>query len=382
MKITDIDEKITIYPWESAGANEEEVKYYAVDYDIETDSDLNGGKDDDKDNLNTSSYRNGSPLSIPLNENKIQKVRIFTLDSTESLIHSYDFTIEKTYIVEEEIDLESIVFDGVSDGEKERIEKLKSLLTDLPTEKRLPAMKFVQRLQDEWFDVRWKTDTIVEMQMFLSQVPEYDPTEVNELLESFLVNDNADKWEREVAYNALQNLIPENVECETSDEFSSCRNMLTAKLESIKNSTNLDENRQFWVEILDIIGQQDKGTMSWDSKLRFKEVLKTFVYGGVSNIPQEEIDEISEDNETKTEKGLWILKWILYISAFILGLILIGLIGFFIFYKVKNQDDNVEFQDFIIEKTSGKSWAGSLDTEDPFASGKDDNDALASIDFW
>jgi len=54
-------------------------------------------------------------------------------------------------------------------------------------------MKYVEKLQDEWFDARGKTDTIVEMQLFLNQIPNYDPTDVNELLESFLVEDTADK---------------------------------------------------------------------------------------------------------------------------------------------------------------------------------------------
>jgi hypothetical protein len=60
--------------------------------------------------LNTASYRNGTPLTIELNKNKSQKIRVFTLDSDEQLIDVYNFTIEKEYIIEQEIDLDAIVF--------------------------------------------------------------------------------------------------------------------------------------------------------------------------------------------------------------------------------------------------------------------------------
>jgi hypothetical protein len=383
MNVTNESEKITLYPWESNGG-ETEVKYYAVDYDTEIDSDLNGWKDDDRDNINTSSYTSGAPLTLPLNGNKNQKVRIFTLDASEEIINSYEFSVDKAYIKEEEIDLDSIVFEWVSDAEKEKIEELKSLLTNLPTEKRLLAMKYVQRLQEDWHDPRAKTDTMVEMQLFLAQIPDYDPTQVNELLESFLVNDTADKGERDVSYNALQNLVPQNIECDDAWEFSSCKEMLTAKLEAIKNSTDLDENKRLWWEILDIIWAQWDKVMTNDAKLRFKEVLTPFVYGGVTNVPDDELIEPtnSVDDDSKTSKWLGILKWILYITVGILGLILLWLILFFIFYKLKNKDKNVEFQDFIIEKTSGKSSSKTEVTNDilsdPFNA---QDDELANLDF-
>ncbi len=383
MKLTEEDEKITLYLWEANGRDQGEVAYYVVDYDIETDSDLNWGKDDDRDNINTSSYRNGTPLNIPVNGNKKQTVRVFTLDENEELINSYDFSIDKAYIVEETINLDDIVFEGVSEKEKKKIEELKSLLTDLPAWTRLQAMKYVQKLQEWWYDSRSKTDTMVEMQMFLSQIPEYDPTEVNELLESFLVDDSTDSWEKEVQFNALSNLIPQNISCEDKGESESCYEALIVKLENIKNSTNLEENKKLWSEVLETIGQQSKDVMSADSKLRFKEVLKPFVYGGISNVPEEELAEIEEPQADPTKKWLSILKWILYITAWILGLILLGLILFFIFYKLRNKDENVEFQDFIIEKTSGssKNTQGEDGVITDPLNEKNSDDALANISF-
>lgn len=373
-------ERAIIYPWEASNSTDAEISFYAVDFDIETDSDLNGGKDDDIDNSNTASYRNGTPLTIELNKNKSQKIRVFTLDSDEKLIDVYDFTIEKDYIVEQEIDLDAIEFAWVTDNEKEKIERLKDILWNLPTDSRLPAMKYVEKLQDEWFDARGKTDTIVEMQLFLNQIPNYDPTDVNELLESFLIDDNADKWERQVAFNALQNLIPQTVTCTNTWEYDSCSELLNSKLEAIKNGTNIDEKKALGTEILEIIWAQSDELMSSESKLRYKEVLKNFVYWGIAEVPDEE-KVIPDVPRTDNEKSFGLLKWVLYITAWILWLLFFWLLLFFIFYKFSNKDKNVEFQDFIIEKTSGGKQSDKEVDNFLWDITSSDN-TLANIDFW
>jgi hypothetical protein len=50
-------------------------------------------------------------LTIELNDNKTQKVRVYTLDENEKLIDTYDFVIEKSYIEEQVIDLDTIEFE-------------------------------------------------------------------------------------------------------------------------------------------------------------------------------------------------------------------------------------------------------------------------------
>ena len=47
------------------------------------------------------------------------------------------------------------------------------------------------------------------------------------------------------------------------------------------------------------------------------------------------------------------MKTILFIFVIIIGIFIGIFIIFFLFYKITNKDDNVGFQDFIIEKTSG-----------------------------
>jgi hypothetical protein len=52
--------------WES----EQSTASYAIDYDTEHDSDLNGGKDDDENNKGTASYISGNVTEIPLSQYK------------------------------------------------------------------------------------------------------------------------------------------------------------------------------------------------------------------------------------------------------------------------------------------------------------------------
>ncbi len=58
------------------GESKGEVQYYVIDNDIEVDSDLSGGKNDDTDNRGTASYRMGRPYSVPLGNKRVTIMRI------------------------------------------------------------------------------------------------------------------------------------------------------------------------------------------------------------------------------------------------------------------------------------------------------------------
>jgi hypothetical protein len=60
-----------------------------------------------------------------LNQNKIQTVRIFTLDKSGNITDGVDIKITKSYVEEAEIDVDAIIFNGITDAEKVKIEKLK-----------------------------------------------------------------------------------------------------------------------------------------------------------------------------------------------------------------------------------------------------------------
>jgi hypothetical protein len=92
------------------GASKGDFKYYSIDFDTRVDSDLNGTKDDDIDNLNTETYENGAPIKITLNDNKTQNIKVSLLDADKKVVSSQEIKVTKDYIKEENIDLDSLSF--------------------------------------------------------------------------------------------------------------------------------------------------------------------------------------------------------------------------------------------------------------------------------
>ncbi|MDP5038980.1 MAG: PKD domain-containing protein, partial [Candidatus Gracilibacteria bacterium] len=164
----------------------------SLDYDLDLDTTLTGEFDDDIDNINSESYINGGFFEIPLNNNKIQKIRV-SYYSGEELIDSKDYLIEKNYIEQLEIDLNTLEFNGVSDFEKEKIEKLKSFVSSLDKQYRFEGMKFIQRLQEEWFYDTEKTKIILDFTKFIDALKNPKSSEMVALLEGLLVEGQEDK---------------------------------------------------------------------------------------------------------------------------------------------------------------------------------------------
>ncbi len=347
-------EKVFIY----LGESNPDISNYIADFDIENDSDLNWGKDDDEDNKSDASFRSWDAVEIKLNTNKHQKVRLTIKDNSWSLVESYDFMIVKEYIVEEEIDLSSLSFDWVTDAELLKIEKLKSYISDLPKGDKLKALMYVQKLQEEWFDDTEKTRVILEFEWYIYEIDANNAEEIVNVLESLLIEWEEDRSERNITFNALKNLIPTNIKCgdlgEATPETDSntCYTGLIEKLETIKINNNIDENREIAKGILNVIWEDT--SMTAKQKTDFKAILTTLVYGWVDNIPEPVKQVIQGPWDEEWSDLLWLLKWILLVILYIiLGFIWI-IFAYWVYYKLINKDDNVWFQDFIIEKTSWK----------------------------
>ncbi|MCD5385045.1 PKD domain-containing protein, partial [Candidatus Gracilibacteria bacterium] len=336
------------------GGNKKEVSNFVIDNDIKYDSNINGVDDDDEDNKGLSSYTDGGIIKVKLNDNKFQNFRVYTKDKNGNIIDSKDITIVKNYIEQEEIDINSIVFNGVSDDIKLKIEKLKNYVDGLPKEYKLKASMYVQKLQEEWSDNREKTNIILEFEGYIYETGVKNADEIVNLLEGLLVENQNDKSDKAIAYNALKNLIPTSIVCKdinTGTEIA-CYDKLIAKLDVIKSNSNIDENKALGTEILKVIA--DDKVMTAKEKTDFKAILKTFVYGGVANIPKEEKQVV--EKEATTNNGdlinliYTVFKWIAIIIFVLLGFIVL----FYIYYKIDNKDPNIGFQDFIIDKTSGE----------------------------
>ncbi len=336
-----------IYLWESKWNNIN----YVIDYDIDYDSDLNGWNDDDEDNLGSDSYIKGSVITVKLNDNKYQKVRVFIKDANNNVIDSKDITIVKNYVEEKLIDINNIIFDWVSDDIKLKIEKLKSLINQLPKEHKYKWLMYVQKLQEWWFDNREKTNVILDFEWFIFDLWISNSDEIINLLESLLVEDQADKSEKAITFNALKNLVPLSIVCKGTATWTTvnCYSDLIEKLEEIRDSENIEENITLWKYILDAIALDT--VMTIKEKNDFKAILKTLIYWWVKYIPPEE--KIIDD-PVKTSKGdfMWLLINILKVLFYIIIWFSFIIVVYYIYYLVVNKDKNIWFQDFIIDKTS------------------------------
>ncbi len=338
--VEEASQKVVIYIAKQNG-----VENYWVDFDIEIDSDLNGTKDDDIDNEKDSSFQSAGMIEIPLNEKKLQTVRIFTLDRSGNILEGKDIKIDKNYITQEEIDVDAIVFSGISDAEKVKIEKLKTYVQWLPQEHRLKWMQYIQKLQEEWFYVNEKTKIILEFESFIDSLGVSNATEIINLLESFLIEGQEDQSLRNMAYNVVKNLIPK--ELVEYDE-------IIANLEQINENPNkAEENKVLGKEILEMI--KDTSLISNEDKLTIKTQLQVFIYGSVDNIPEEIVKEVTNNSSESGNKVIGLLSSLAnFIWLIVWGIIFI-ILWFFIWFKITNKNKNQWLQDFIIEKTSGKT---------------------------
>ena len=370
--IITIDDRLTdvyIYAWDSNA----DIASYAIDYDINIDTDLNGGKDDDEDNKGTASYLDGSITKLELNGAREQAVRVFIKDADGNVIDSEDIKILKTYIEEsEEIDPSTIQFEWVNTIEKEKIDRLKGLIVWLDQAQRVEAMSYVQKLQEEWFDDTEKTRVIIDFEAYLDQNTPEIADEAIELLSSLLVEWQEDKSARNISFNALKNLVPEDVTCEKPASYESCYDYIIASLEVINTNESLEDNKMLWSEVLGIVAGVENMTNA--QKLDFKAILQSLVYGSVDNIPDSEKEDIINDG-SENKKDSWatidIISTILYWVWVFIWVFLVVAVLYFIYYKLSNKDEDVEFTDFIKKKT----WAD--DEELP----SNDNDILSEL-WW
>gem|GEM_PF-5446921 len=93
------------------------------------------------------------------------------------------------------------------------------------------------------------------------------------LLESILVEGEVDKSQKSITFNALKNLLREEIVCSyDSNLYQTCREYLVSILEDIRDSNDIEKNKELSKVILQAV--LDDQIMSDKEKLDFKEILK------------------------------------------------------------------------------------------------------------
>ncbi len=364
--VLDIEPKnLYLYP----ATKLEWVENYAIDYDIDNDSDLNWGNDDDKDNKDFNSFYSGNPIKVSLNKFREQTSRVYLLDNKNSVLASKDVKIIKNYIESNPIDIDSITFDDVPEKVKEKFKKLVEMVSLFPKEHKLKGLEYIQKLKESWSDNRERTSIILEFEWFMVDSKIENTENIVNLLESLIVEWEQNKSEEAVALKALKDLIPKNIVCKDKlakelKEWKTCYELLVSKLDAISLWDDLEENRLLWKEILTTIEAYDESSMSIEEKNKFKAILKTLIYSWFSNIPEDEVEKVVDEEESSSAWWLlWFFKIIFYIIIFISILIWL----FFLWYKISNKKDSKSFVDFISEKTDNKLKKDEKIEKDPLS---------------
>ena len=319
-----------------------------ADSNLNKDTDLNWWKDDDND----ISSSNNSYLNIELDRNKTQLIRVFVKDEDGVVMVSKDYKIIKEYIKDEEINLDNVIFEGVTDLQKQQLEELKDLVSWVTWDDSRIAKVYIARLKDEWGDENERIKIIYEFDWYLNDSLIQNKDEIIEKLQELLLKENDESNEKNIALRALQWLTSWNIVCEYDDkEYTSCKNYIDSTLQTIRNNDDLEQNKLLWTTILNIIWTDTN--LSTSQKLDYKATLQSLIYGSVENIPEEIVDDIIDDNDGVSTVSS-ILSTIWYILLFIMLLFGLLFAWYYVYYKVLNKNSDQNFEDFIADKTDSK----------------------------
>ena len=343
--ITNNTDKLYLYLGESKGT----IAKYGIDTDVSLDSNLNGNPADDIDNKGTDSSVNGNVFVIKSSDvtAKEKTMRLSLYDSNNTVIGTKDIKIVYDFVTSPSAESLSESADtlpkDISEIDKVNLEKLKDLIRGAKEQDRLKMMQYFSSLQENWFDTREKTKTIIDFETYIDSGSSLDVATKDSfysLLEGFLFADTQVKDDVGLATKVLKSLIPKT--------NSSYDQIIKNIDDIISHPTNTTLNKELGTFILNAV--KDDADIEVKDKNIIKSQLQTIIYGGQNNIP-ENIPAV----ESTSSSG--ILDFLLGFGK-VLGFIFLGLLGLiiaiFVYFKLFNKDSNLGFQDFIIDKISGK----------------------------
>jgi hypothetical protein len=274
-------DKLYLYLGESKGG----ATKYGIDTDISVDSNLNGDLTDDIDNKGTDSSVNGSVFVLKSSDitAKEKTMRLSLYDSSNVIIASKD--IKVVYKFNSGSTTESLsgtlsesLPKNVSENDRMNLEKLKDLIKASKEQDRLKLMQYFSQLQDNWFDAREKTKTIIDFETYIDNNASFD-AKIKEsfysLLEGFLLADTQVKDDIGLATKVLKSLIPK-----TNASYSQIMKNID---DIISHPTNTTLNKALGTFILDAV--KIDTTIEIKDKNIIKSQLQTIIYGGQNNIP-------------------------------------------------------------------------------------------------
>lgn len=343
--LSDPSDKFFIYLGDSKGAPAR----YVIDTDTKVDSDLNGNPADDTDNKGTDSNTTGAPFLVKDLDTAVKertmKISIYSADNT--LIESKDIKVILDYADTSATASGSTdtVRADIAGIDKTNMEKLKDMIKQAPDRDRLKFMQYYSSLQDNWFDAREKAKTIIDFETYIGQssLSATDQQAFESILEGFLVTESAIKGDIGVAANLLKSLIPKS-----NAQYTQIMKNID---DILSHPTNTPLNKELGKFILDAV--KNDASISNADKLTIKSQLEIIIAGGQSNVTP-----TVTENTSSSSGILDFLMWFLKVLAGLLGLAVTLMIALFVYFKVSSKEENIGFQDFLIERIFGKGETG------------------------
>ncbi|EKD30196.1 MAG: WD-40 repeat protein, partial [uncultured bacterium (gcode 4)] len=340
IRVSDPADRVFIYLGESRG----QITKYVIDTNARVDSDLNGETGDDADNRGTDSAANGSPFAIKNMDSSIKErlVKLSLYDANNKVIATKDIKIIYEFADDISADTLSGALDTVpkdiSEIDKANMEKLKDLIRNTKEQDRLKMMQYLALLQENWFDTREKTKIIIDFETYIDSTSPIDAKmkeEFYSILEGFLMSDNQVKDDITLATKVLKSLIPK-----TNPSYTQIMKNID---EILSHPTNITLNKELGTFILDAI--KNDSTINNQDKLTIKSQLEVIINGGQNNVPQKDVVEAEGSSSI-----LGFIIGFLKLFGYLLLLILAIFLGGFVYFRMFNKDENIGFQDFLIEK--------------------------------
>ena len=151
------------YLGESTG----DIQYYIIDNDVDVDTDLSGGKDDDIDNKGSPSYRLGRPYMVPIGNKRTTTMRFRIVKSDGTDIDSRQIRVVRDFI-SPPVDTgtspstpQTQTF-NLSPDDKSRLDKLQNLVKNAPADDQKVLQRYVDQLGDIWYDRADRAETLLQ----------------------------------------------------------------------------------------------------------------------------------------------------------------------------------------------------------------------------